>query len=211
MGLTLVGGVMASIVLLRSAPAWWPLLVLSWMLTVHGARKAQLVIIHHAVHAHLTGRPGYDRVVAEILSTLLLLQPFDSYRRDHVTLHHGRCLATLEDPDVQLLLLLGFRPGMSRQALWRHLYWTLVSPCFHARLGWMRLRANGVAPRYRRLMAGGYALAVVTSLVLTGAWCPWLVAWGVPIWPLYHGAALLQFVSEHTWLQVHQPTTTHGA
>src|SRR5436190_1364436 len=79
--LTLVGGVTASFVLLRSSPVWWPLLVLSWMLTVHGARKAQLVIIHHAVHANLTGHPGYDRAVAEVLSTLLLIQPFASYRR----------------------------------------------------------------------------------------------------------------------------------
>jgi hypothetical protein len=210
--LTLVGGVAASIVLLRNSPACWPLLGLSWMLTVHGARKAQLVIIHHAVHANLTGHPEYDQVVAEALSTLLLLQPFDSYRRDHVTLHHGRCLATLADPDVRLLLLLGFRPGMSRQALWRHLYRTLVSPRFHMRLGWMRLRANFlIAPGYRRLMAGGYAVAGVTSLALTGAWFTWLVAWVIPLWPLYHVAALLQFVSEHTWLQVYQPTTTHEA
>src|SRR4029450_3063010 len=57
--LTLMGGVTASIVLLRNSPVWWPLLVLSWMLPVHGARKAQLVIIHHAVHANLTGHPGY--------------------------------------------------------------------------------------------------------------------------------------------------------
>src|SRR5215813_7786 len=55
--LTLVGGVAASVVLIRNSPAWWPLLVLAWLLTVHGARKAQLVIIHHAVHANMTGHP----------------------------------------------------------------------------------------------------------------------------------------------------------
>src|SRR5207249_4374972 len=142
-----------------------------------------------------------DRVVAEILSTLWLIQPFDGYRRDHVTRHHGRHFATLADPDVQLLVHLGFRPGMSRQALWRHLYLTLVSPRFHALMGWMRLQANFfTAPGYRRLMAGGYAAAVVAGLLLTQGWLPFVMAWVVPVFPLYHIAALQQFVTEHRWL-----------
>ena len=206
--LSLLGGVTASTILLSSSPAWWPLLALSWMITVYAGRSTQLVHCHYAVHGTLMGHPRYDRAVAEILSTLWLIQPFDGYRRDHVTRHHGRHFATLADPDVQLLLHLGFRPGMSRQDLWCHLYLTLVSPRFHALMGWMRLRANFLtAPVYRRLMAGGCAAAVVAGLLLTQGWLPFMVAWVVPILPLYHIAALLQFVTEHRWLQVPQPPT----
>jgi hypothetical protein len=212
MVLSLFGGVAASSLIVTAPLGFWPLLVLSWMLTVYGARKAQLVICHHAVHANMTGNRHCDRMLVEILSTLLTIQHFAGYHQDHISTHHSSKLATLEDPDLQFLLTIGFRPGMTRDALWRHLYWTMVSPRFHSLFLRFRLKMNYIAaPLYRRIMASGYAAAVVTSLVLTWAWLPWLVAWVVPLFPLYHVAALLQFVSEHRWLQVHKPTTTHEA
>ena len=206
--LSLVGGVTASSVISTGSPACWPFLLLSWMLTVHSGRKAQLVICHYAVHATMTGHKQGDRVLVEALSTLLLIQPFEGYYQDHVGTHHGLHLATLADPDMQFLLALGFRPGMSRKALWRHLYWTMVSPRFHALFLRMRLRVNFIAaPLYRRLMSGMYAAVLVLGLVLTQAWWPLVVAWLVPLVPLYHVAALLQFVSEHRWLHVDKPPT----
>jgi hypothetical protein len=208
MAFSLFGGVAASSLIVTASPVFWPLLVWSWMLTVHAARKAQLVICHHAIHANMTGNKRCDRVLVEVLSTLLMFQNFGSYHQDHVTKHHGQKFATLEDPDMQFLLAIGFRPGMSRAALWRRLYWTMVSPRFHVLFLRFRLRMNyTAAPKYRRIMAGGYAVAMVTYLILTGVWLPGVVAWVVPIFPLYHVAALLQFVSEHRWLQ--QTTTVH--
>lgn len=96
---------------------------------------------------------------------------------------------------------------LSREKLWRQLYWTLVSPRFHTLFLRMRLRVHFVsAPWYRRVLSGGYAVVVGVGLAYTGAWLPWVVAWLIPIFPLYHVAALLQFVSEHRWLQGYQPT-----
>jgi hypothetical protein len=210
MALSLFGGVAASSLIVTAPPVFWPLLAWSWMLTVHAARKAQLVICHHAVHANMTGNKRSDRILVEVLSTLLMFQSFESYYQDHITKHHGQKFATLKDPDMQFLLAIGFRPGMSREALWRQLYWTMVSPRFHSLFLQFRLRMNSTAaPMHRRIMAGGYAVAVVIYLILTGAWLEWVVAWVVPIFPLYHVAALLQFVSEHCWLQ--QTTTVHDA
>jgi hypothetical protein len=202
--LSLFGSVAGSSFILTMSLTFWPLLLLSWMLTVHGARKAYLVICHYAVHGNMTGNTRWDRVLVEVLSTLLTTSHFARYRQDHVHTHHGPPFATVEDSDLQFLLALGFRPGMSRDALWRHLHWTLVSPRFHLLFLWFRLQVNFIAaPWYRRIMASGYAIAAVTFLVLTNAWLLWLVAWVVPLFPLYHVAALLQFVSEHCWLQVH--------
>lgn len=207
MTLSLCGGVAASSLLVAAAPMAWLLLPWSWMLTVHAARKAQLVICHHAVHGNMTGTKRGDHVLVDILSTVLLIQPFEKYSHDHIRAHHGPKLATLEDPDMQFLLTLGFRPGMSREKLWRQLYWTLVSPRFHTLFLRMRLRVHFVsAPWYRRVLSGGYAVVVGVGLAYTGAWLPWVVAWLIPIFPLYHVAALLQFVSEHRWLQGYQPT-----
>jgi Fatty acid desaturase len=201
--LSLLGSVAGSSFILTMSLTFWPFLLLSWMLTVHGARKAYLVICHYAVHGNMTGNTWWDRVLVEVLSTLLTTSHFARYHQDHRRTHHGLQFATLEDPDLQFLLALGFRPGISRDALWRQLYWTLVSPRFHLLFLWFRLQVNFIAaPWYHRIMASVYATAIVTFLVLTDAWFPWLMAWVVPLFPLYHVAALLQFVSEHRWLQV---------
>src|SRR5262245_53516133 len=45
--LSLVGGITASTVLLSGSPAWWPLLALSWMVTVYAGRATQLVHCHY--------------------------------------------------------------------------------------------------------------------------------------------------------------------
>jgi hypothetical protein len=207
--LSLVGSVTASSVIITGSWALWPLLALSWMFTVHSARKAQLVIAHYAVHANMTGQQWYDRVLVEVLSTLLIIQDYEGYYEDHVRTHHGLRLATLADPDVQFLLCLGFRPAMSRPALWRQLYWTMGAPRFQTLMLRLRLRSNFVSsPLYRRVMSGMYAAGVVLALLYTQAWLVFVVAWVVPIFPLYAIAALLQFVSEHRWLQGDLPITT---
>ena len=199
--LSLVGSVTTSSVLTTQSLSLWPLLLLSWMGTVHSCRKAQLVICHHAVHGKMTGSQWGDRALVEVLSTLLLIQHFAGYRQEHVRLHHSVHLATLADPDLQVLLHLGFRPGMCQQALWRQMYWTVISPRFHALFFQTRLRANFLAaPPYRRLMSGLYVVLVGSLTWLTQGWLALLVAWVIPLFPLYHIAALLQFVSEHRWL-----------
>jgi hypothetical protein len=163
--LTLFGGVASSWPFVTTLSSFWPLLPVSWMLTVHGARKAYLVICHYAVHGNMTGNTLLDRVLVEVLSTLLTTSHFARYYQDHLRTHHGRKFATVEDPDLQFLLALGFRPDMSRDALWRHLYWTLVSPRFHLLFLWFRLQVNFIAaPWYRRIMAVGYAPLLQHSL-----------------------------------------------
>lgn len=197
-----LGSLTASSVISTESPALWPLLGLAWMLIVHSARKAQLVLCHYAVHGNMTGQKWGDRVLVELLSTLLLIQHFEGYYQDHVRTHHSLHLATLQDPDMQFMLALGFRPGMSKKALWRRLYWTIVSPRFHWLFLWMRLRVNfTAAPLYRRVMSCVYAAAIVLGLSLTQGWLLFVVVWIVPIFPGYHVAALLQFVTEHRWLQ----------
>ncbi|ETW98487.1 MAG: hypothetical protein ETSY1_18565 [Candidatus Entotheonella factor] len=199
--LSLLGGSAISCLIVASPMVYWPLLVFAWLLTVHGARKAQLVICHHAVHANLTGNKLYDKAIFEGLSTFLLIQDYHGYVQDHIRLHHGPALATLEDPDVKVLLRLGFLAGKDREWLWRHLYWTLCSPRCHGLFLRARLKANFMtAPAYRRVMAMVYVSMVFGTLLLIGGWLSWLFAWFIPIVFLYHVAAILQFLSEHLWL-----------
>jgi Fatty acid desaturase len=108
-------GVFASYWILTKVPIWgWPLLIVSWLLTVGAQRRFLVSINHRCVHTQMTGNPRGDRALAEIVSTVLFLQNFDGYVQDHTRLHHHREYGfTFEwDPDAKLLLLLGFHPGL---------------------------------------------------------------------------------------------------
>jgi fatty acid desaturase len=110
---SLLGGATASAVIFNSSPFLILLLPISWIVTVGGARKILTCIIHRCVHRQFCGNKG-DRLLAEILSTPLLLQGYDSYKHDHVTCHHHvDKFATFEgDPDAKFMLALGFYPGL---------------------------------------------------------------------------------------------------
>lgn len=135
-----------------------------------------------------------------------MLQDHDGYYADHVTVHHSKQLATLDDPDLKFLLTLGFLPGMSRKELWTKLVKTCFSPRFHYLFIRARLRANfKTPPLYRRLMTVAYNGLVLAFVGLTNSWFIFLWSWIFPLTLLYHCAALFQFVYEHRWLQETDP------
>ncbi|MEV7523300.1 hypothetical protein [Streptomyces sp. NPDC091371] len=193
--------------------AWWivargplwtlVLLPLSWALTASAARVCSTVIAHHAIHTRFTGRIRQDRLIHQVLSTLVCTDDADQYYEDHVNLHHRKeTFATLADPTIQHLLMLGFRPGMSTQALRRRLALMIVSPRFHAEFLYTRLAQNLVrcAP-YRRVMGFAYLAGVFGLVTWQGVWWEFTVAVLVPMIPLYQIVALLEFLSEHAWFK----------
>jgi fatty acid desaturase len=204
---TLFGGVALSGWLMAQAhPAFWMLLPVSWLMTVHTARKFQTGILHEAAHLNFSGSRLLDAALFEVMSTILMIQDFAGYHYNHVALHHGKKLATLDDLDVQFLIKLGFRPGTSVGDYWRQLRKSLFSPRFHALYLMARLKFNFVSSLlYRRLMAMAFAAGVLVFLVVTQAWIPFLFAYVFPLTLLYHISGLFQFLSEHRWLRVKQP------
>jgi hypothetical protein len=111
---SLFGGAVVSAFIWNSSPILLPLLPVSWAFTVGGARTIQTSLCHRFVHHQFFG-DARDRWLAEILSTLLLIQDFEGYRKDHVKLHHHVDYFTSfeHDPDAQFLWQLGFRPGLA--------------------------------------------------------------------------------------------------
>lgn len=201
--LELVAGVSLSIILIHSSPIFWPLLLISWMNTVGGGRFLMVTIIHHCVHYNFSNSKAVSLWLTEVLSAVLLIQDFEGYRRDHVTIHHGKMMATLDDPDMVFLLILGFRPGMKREDLWKRLIKTLPSPRFHYLFLRARLAANfKTSGRYRIAMSIAIQGVVLAIVAATHTWIYWFVAWIFPLTFLYHISALLQFTSEHRWLRV---------
>lgn len=203
----LVGGILLGVTGLALAPGGIVLMPASWILTVHGARVLQVSIIHYAVHGTFSSNERVNTIVGEVLSTLLLISPYPEYKRQHGEEHHGRQLATLNDPDVKFLRILGFEPGAPLASLRRHLRTRPISPTFHWAFLKARLQPNlgAGASGKRRLAAWWVVIAQVAVVCATGVWLEYLILWIVPLTVLYHVSSLWQFTSEHVWLRVDVP------
>lgn len=177
-----------------------------WLVMVGSARKLQVTIAHQCAHFAFTGDRAFDWFLGQALTTLLLVDHMDSYYHEHVEIHHTRQLSTAVDPDCKFLLELGIRPGMSEKSLWNRLLLMTISPCFHAKFLNARLRANFVsAPQARRISAGLFHGSVLAVVAASGSFVPFFFAWVVPVYSIYHIAALLNFSSLHFWLK--QPSS----
>ncbi|MCT7972962.1 fatty acid desaturase [Laspinema olomoucense] len=110
--LSLFGGAAVAWAIATSSPRYWLLLPLPWLFVVGAARKLHTNLYHQSVHWNFSRNKIGDRIFGEIISTLLLNQDFEAYRRDHIEDHHGKNFATAKDPDAEFLLELGFAPGM---------------------------------------------------------------------------------------------------
>lgn len=100
-----------------------------WGATVAGARDLQLTIFHHSAHDNVFPRSASDnidarsdwlrvgrrnRALGSIISTILLITPFDDYVAAHVRDHHGvQTLSTCEDETMKALKnVIGLEAGM---------------------------------------------------------------------------------------------------
>lgn len=200
------GASLATVGILNSN--WWSFFAIpfGWILTVGGARKLATSINHYCVHGdfmplHWKRLLPYQSLIAEVNSIICFLQCFADYRHEHMTHHKAKCTATMRDPDMVFMWLIGFKAGMSRTALWRNFYWTLFRPSFHYLFLKARFNSNfRKGTLSRKLVVGGYLLAL-TLLAAYISWKVILFAWVFPLTILYHIAALMQFCSEHRWLK----------
>ena len=181
-----------------------PLQILCWLIgalfATSGARYIVATIIHHGVHGHLYKSQRVNKALCEILSTIFIVQPYESYRQFHVYEHHGREFSTFEDKDLAAIYQLGFTPGKSKSALYARFFWTLLSPKFHLVFFYGRLKSNllGV-PFYRLAMS----LVWLTSLCAIGYFAGLKITLLVLVLPfvfLYQMASLVHLLTEHVWL-----------
>lgn len=180
---------------------FWALLPFGWLLTVAAMRTFQTSFVHHASHGELLKNDKYGRWLAELLSTIVVIQPESQYRPGH-HLHHGKT-ATTDDPDLQLLVEFGFKPGMTIGQYWRRFVKLLLSPKFHAKYAAIRLRSNFItAPLNRRLMSLVWATILFSLAAATGTIWQLTVVWLIPAWPLFQMSGLMQLLTEHNWVRI---------
>jgi hypothetical protein len=188
-------------------PLWYVALLLGWLMTVAGERLLVLVIAHQAVHRRFSGKAGSDGFWGEVATVLSVFHTLREFKEEHFESHHRReVFATEADPPVRFLLDLGFRPGLSRVALWRRAWIVFLSPVFYWRGFLGRVGSNLRNGTWRRL---GFA-----------AWAGWWLS--LPFW-MPHGvlvlllgfvlpvilfaqlSALLDRLGEHEWMSPRIP------
>ncbi|MYR89630.1 hypothetical protein GTY41_33150, partial [Streptomyces sp. SID685] len=176
-----------------------PLVLLAWPTVAGGMRRLDVVVVHQTLHRMFTGSTTGNRIVSEIVTTLLWRPPYDGNRQEHLTHHAFPC--SLKDGDTVYLQSTGARPGMSRHEFRRYLLRTVFSPAHHWGFLSSRIRGNflSLSPLYRMTMAYGYLAGTVAFVSLTGWWLEWLLFWFLPATFFFQNQTLLYTLSEHRW------------
>jgi hypothetical protein len=188
-------------------PLWYLAMLAGWLLTVAGERLMVLVIAHQAVHRRFSGKASGDWFWGEVVTVLSFFHTLQDFKDEHFECHHRReIFATEADPPAQFLLDLGFRPGMTRAALWRRARVVFLSPAFywHGFIG--RVSSNLRNGRWRRL---GFVAWAGWWLSLP-FWFPrgglvLVLAFVLPVILFAQLSALLDRLGEHEWLSAHIP------
>ncbi|MEO3808375.1 fatty acid desaturase [Sphaerisporangium sp. B11E5] len=192
-------------------PLWYVALLLGWLLTVNGERLMVLVIAHQALHRRFSGSSRRDAFWGEVVTVLSVFHTFRDFKEEHFDNHHRReVFATRADPPVQFLIDLGFRPGLSRTALWRRAWVVFLSPLFYWNGFLGRIRSN-LKGRGRRLAAFAVWIGWWLSLPF---WLPngalvLVLAFVVPVVLFAQLSALLDRLGEHEWLGPRDPAFGH--
>lgn len=167
-------------------------------------RSLQVTHMHHCVHSAMFRSARRNRLYADMISGVLMVQNFDEYKSDHLGHHRKTVFTTEEDADAAFMLSLGFKPGLTVSQYWLKLITTIVSPKFHLVFLRSRIQSAVIRSGWRTKIwaAGGTTFSIFLT---TLDWKLALFVIWLPMFPFYHVSALLQFLTEHAWL------TTKGA
>jgi hypothetical protein len=185
---------------LRPFTLWsLPLLVLSWLTTSGGMRRLDVVIVHQTLHGKVAKTERGNRILGELITTLLWRVPYDLNRKEHLIHHAFPC--SMKDVDTRYLISTGMRPGMTRGEYHRYILKSLLSPKAHWSFFSSRIKANFTRhqPRYRLAMSIAYATMTLGFLAATGLWAEWLLLWVVPASFFFQNATFLYTQTEHRW------------
>lgn len=195
----LVSGILGSVLILfcHLNLLWLPM---TFLLTVSGARYIVATIIHHGVHNAVFKTEFANRILCEILSTLIVVQPFDSYKKFHVYEHHGRDFSTLNDQDLATIYSLGLRPGIPILRMKWLLAWQCINPMFHLRFMFGRVKNNLIdVPFYRLIMSCLWFGTLAWIGTVVGPYV-FIIAIIMPCTIIYQICSLLHLVTEHAWV-----------
>ena len=199
--LTALGAALSAAALrlaLPLAPLSWLLLLVGTVTTSSGLGLFQVVVFHHCSHMTVFKQREHNVLVGRLVSSLLLFKSFDEYRAEHMLHHSANKLFTDEDEFTDFVLgICDLAPYATREQLWRKLLLDLVSPYWHARFMWRRVRASINGPWPFRILG-----PLVWTGLIGGAWVcgltdVLLVALVLPLTVLLQVATVFRILCEH--------------
>ena len=185
------------------------LVPIGWLFTICGARKLIPTINHYCVHGDLLPlsiRKKYSWLhayIANFSSSMLFLQDYATYRAEHLTHHKINVVASVVDPDMAFIWQLGFKSGMTKKQLWSVLIWNLFFP--FSKLHWLfiksRIKVTFCRSTWFRFIIQALTIYGIVYFGKVTSLQTVIISIVFPMTYLYHIASLLQFLSEHLWLQ----------
>lgn len=186
----------------------WVLLGPAWIMSVHGARKLQLTIVHYCAHGTMYRGKLANVWLGRATSLLLLITEFDKYKQGHVKHHTPNLLSTMADPTMQFLLRSGIKPGLSKGVLWRRLILGMLSPRLQARVFGERIRSHFVETSLAKRAVAALYMSSLLAVGLAIGWLPLFLSLVVPLVWLYQSSQLLRLCVEHRWEVVNHDRRT---
>ncbi|MEM9492143.1 MAG: fatty acid desaturase, partial [Myxococcota bacterium] len=193
-------GIALGVLALNPVTPWSAaLLLLSWLTTAGGMRRLDVVIVHQTLHHKVAQTRRGNRIIGELITTVLWRVPFDENRKEHLIHHAYPC--SMKDVDTRYLISTGMRGGMTRAEYNRYLIRALLSPKHHWGFFSSRIRANFTLqqPAYRLAMSLVFLATTIAFLAATGLWLEWLLLWVIPVSVFFQAATFLYTHTEHRW------------
>ncbi len=194
---TLTGAVL-SVAALQLCP---PLAALGMLLTTAGLGVFQVVVFHHCSHGTVFKDRETNVQVGRLVSAVLLFKHFDHYKHEHMLHHSNNKLLTEEDEFADFVFnTCRLEAGVDLVVLRRRVLLNLLSPVFHARFAYRRVRAAWGSHDAQHNVAG---IAIWTAMALpalaTGHWLAFLLAWVAPVTVLLQAATVGRILCEHSF------------
>lgn len=204
-------GVMFSFLIVRIGGFAWLGIPVTWLMSLNGARTLQVYICHHAVHGTLTGNRTLNKMIHEVISTVIFVQSHDAYENDHIIIHHPR-LAGDDDKDRKFVLDdMKIMPGVSIYANKSQFLKDLFLTRMHKLMLFDRFHSSfSRLPPYRRVMTVSWLICIIVFLFTTQAWWGFIIGFVFPLTVLFHMSTMCQLVTEHFWSRNHHEGETVG-
>lgn len=173
------------------------------LITVSGMRKLQVVIFHHCAHGTIFKNKLSHFLLGEVISIILLIKDFRTYKKDHLAHHNATKLLTMQDETFQDLAEINIVPGVKKKILWQRLLMSCASPFAHARWLLNRVKLSILSPYVdHNLVAIFYWTLLYLVLSKHHLMLAFLVVWLIPMTVPYHISRILRLAAEHRFPKI---------
>jgi fatty acid desaturase len=178
-------------------------LYLAAVIVIGSRQRAMMNLLHQASHQLLFKHKRLNTIVANLFLAYPLLNTLKSYRADHV-LHHAHTWEDDHDPKTIIYRLRGLvAPSDKREFRKKHiLFPLLLQPVPRNVLTVIWLKGASKKEATFRL---AYWAALLTAIITTGTWWPFLLFWVIPFLTSFQVIRYFGEMAEHSGLQSTDP------